>query len=71
MRRVLEGLESERWWQPSPEQARALRAVEVLEHVGTAEAKRVLETLAAGAAEARLTQEARASLRRLDARAAP
>jgi hypothetical protein len=70
VRRVLEGLEAQRWWAPSPEQARALRAVEVLEHVGTAEAKRVLEVLAAGAPEGRLTREARAALRRLKARPA-
>ncbi len=56
VRRVLEGLEAQRWWAPSPEQARELRAVEVLEQIGTAEAKRVLEVLAAGAPEARLTQ---------------
>jgi RNA polymerase sigma factor (sigma-70 family) len=49
---------------------RALRAVEVLEHAGTPAARRVLETLAGGAAEARLTQDARASLRRLTSRPA-
>jgi WD40 repeat protein len=50
------------------EQLRALRAVEVLEHIGTPGARQVLEGLAAGAPEARLTREARASLKRLAAR---
>jgi hypothetical protein len=47
---------------------RALRAVEVLEHIGNSEAKKVLETLATGAESARLTEEAKASLARLDRR---
>jgi RNA polymerase sigma factor (sigma-70 family) len=46
---------------------RMLRAVEVLEHLDAAESRRLLETLASGAAEARLTQEAKASLARLAA----
>jgi hypothetical protein len=54
----------------SPVRMRALRAVEVLEHAGTPAARRVLETLAGGAAEARLTQDAQASLRRLAGRTA-
>jgi hypothetical protein len=41
------------------------RALEVLEHIGTAEARRVLEKLAAGGAGARPTEGARAALRRL------
>ena len=56
--------------QLSPESLRAVRAVEVLEHIGSAEAKRVLERLAAGAEGARLTREAKASLDRLDRRPA-
>jgi RNA polymerase sigma factor (sigma-70 family) len=51
-----------------PETLRSLRAVAVLEDIGTPEARRVLEQLARGTAEARLTREAKASLRRLDLR---
>src|SRR5579883_2189969 len=43
---------------------RRLRAVEVLENLDTSESRRLLETLAGGAAEAQLTQEAKASLQR-------
>ena len=53
---------------PSSGQLRDLRSVEVLEHIGTPEAKQVLQTLAKGAPEARLTQEAKASLERLTKR---
>jgi hypothetical protein len=49
----------------SPATVRGIRAIEVLEHVGTADAKEVLQVLSRGAPEARLTQEARASLTRL------
>ncbi len=44
---------------------RIMRAIEVLERLGTHEARRLLERLAGGAAEARLTREARAALGRL------
>jgi RNA polymerase sigma factor (sigma-70 family) len=49
----------------SAEGLRQLRTVEVLEDVGTPEAKGLLEKLAQGAPGARLTREARAALQRL------
>jgi WD40 repeat protein len=52
-----------------PERLRALRALAVLEHIGSPEAKEVLARLADGAPEARLTKEAKASLARLAQRA--
>jgi RNA polymerase sigma factor (sigma-70 family) len=70
VRRRIEGWLRE--WEdgvPAPERLRVLRAVEVLENVGSPEARRLLETLAGGAAEARLTHEAAAALRRLARRA--
>jgi WD40 repeat protein len=47
-----------------PERLRQVRAVEVLERLGTPAARAVLEALAKGGPDARLTQEARASLAR-------
>ena len=44
---------------------RVLRAIEVLEHIGTPEAQAVLQSLARGTSQARLTQEAKAALERL------
>ena len=52
------------------EQVRGIRAVEVLEHTGSSEARQVLRSLAQGAPEARLTREAKASLQRLAKRTA-
>jgi WD40 repeat protein len=49
----------------SPEHLPALRAVSLLERIGTPAAREVLEDLSRGAPDARLTEEARASLRRL------
>jgi hypothetical protein len=48
-----------------PPLLRQFRAVEVLEHAGTDDAKAVMEVLAKGAAGAALTEDARSSLRRL------
>ncbi len=51
---------------PTPGEVRAVRAVEVLEHVGTSAARRLLADLGGGAPGARQTREARESLRRLE-----
>ena len=66
-RRVALLLERVQWddREPPADQLRSLRALEVLEWVGTPEARDVLARLAEGALEARLTQEAKASLERL------
>lgn len=49
----------------SPRQLRAIRAVEVLERIGSLEAKHLLVTLAKGAMGLRITQEAKTSSERL------
>jgi hypothetical protein len=49
----------------SGDSLRMLRAIEVLEHIGTAEARELLQKLVEGAPEARLTREAKAALQRL------
>jgi hypothetical protein len=48
------------------ERLRILRAVEVLEHIGDASARTLLKKLSQGAATALVTEEAKASLARLD-----
>ncbi|HZY88173.1 MAG TPA: PQQ-binding-like beta-propeller repeat protein, partial [Gemmataceae bacterium] len=55
----------------SPRQLQQVRAVEALEHIATPEARRLLGALAGGMPEARLTLEAKATLRRLAARGRP
>ncbi|HLN31760.1 MAG TPA: WD40 repeat domain-containing protein [Gemmataceae bacterium] len=69
MRRRLEELLSN--IEPSvaaPELLQSLRAVEVLEQIGTPEVAQILQTLAQGAPESRLTAEAMATLARLTKR---
>ena len=58
------------WVVTDPDLLRALRAIWVLERIGTPEAWAVLEDLAKGAPEARQTREAKAALDFLDKRAA-
>ena len=53
----------------TPTRLQSLRAIEALEQIGTLDAKKVLQTLSQGAPQARLTQEAQASLVRLAKRA--
>jgi WD40 repeat protein len=69
MRRAIEDLLDklkEKAAAPGPsDQVRGLRAVEVLEDVGTPEARKVLEALAKGGADAPLTAGAREALARL------
>jgi hypothetical protein len=74
VRRRLEALlekEAKSASEPSPERLRTLRAIEVLEHIGTPESQQVLKTLAQGAPESRLTEEAKTSLEHLAKRAQP
>jgi RNA polymerase sigma factor (sigma-70 family) len=51
---------------PSADVLRVVRAVTVLEQIGTPEARELLRAYSAGAGGARLTREARAALERLD-----
>jgi hypothetical protein len=60
LRRILDALAV-----PSRDRLRELRAVEVLERVGTPEARRLLGSLATGARGARLTHDAQMALDRL------
>jgi hypothetical protein len=48
-----------------PEMLQSLRAVAVLEDIATTEARQILESLAQGEPNARLTQEAKAGLERV------
>ncbi len=48
-----------------PEMLRMLRGMEVLEHIGTPAARKIIASLAEGAPQSRLTREAKAALQRL------
>jgi hypothetical protein len=52
----------------SPQRLRQVRAVELLERIGTPESRKILENLAGGVPAAWLTQEAKAALARLATR---
>lgn len=62
LKQLLRQLESKQF---SPDQPRILRAIDVLERQGTAEARTLLKELAVGAPGALLTIEAQAALKRL------
>jgi WD40 repeat protein len=64
-RRVEELLDKMDSSQPGLEMVRPVRALEVLEYIGTPEAQEVLNELSEGKTEAVLTQEAKAALSRL------
>src|SRR5262249_33766457 len=64
-RRVQDMLEKFHGPVTGPERVRGLRAVEVLELIGTPEARQILQTLAGGAPGSRVTQDAKSSLERL------
>jgi WD40 repeat protein len=53
---------------PRPKELAALRAIEILERIGNAEARELLRRLADGHARSSLTEQARAALARLTAR---
>jgi RNA polymerase sigma factor (sigma-70 family) len=55
---------------PSAAQMRIIRAVQVLEHIGDQDAHKLLDKLAQGQPEARLTQDAKAALEHLSKRPA-
>lgn len=62
VQRILDRLEPGR--ELPPDVARVVRAIEVLEQLGTPEVRQFLQTLAEGAPGARLTREAQAALKR-------
>jgi WD40 repeat protein len=66
-RRLVELLEALKPAGPTLEMVRPTRALEVLERLGTAEARQLLEELAKGDKNAQLTQDAKATLKRLGA----
>jgi hypothetical protein len=62
-RRIQQQLDQAHDW--TPERLRDHRAIQALEHIGTPEARQLLEALAGGAPGARRTEEAKAVLGRL------
>lgn len=68
-RRIERLLQGRREGTLSAEELRQARAVQALEHMGTPQARQLLEALAKGDAPARLTREAKAALARLGPKA--
>jgi RNA polymerase sigma factor (sigma-70 family) len=66
--RAVEVLLAEVWTVRTAEERQQIRAVWVLEQIGSSEARKILERLADGAAGAWQTREAKASLQRLEAK---
>jgi WD40 repeat protein len=66
-RRLTELLDALKVKGPRPEMVRPTRALELLERIATPEAKQVLQELAKGDPDAPLTQDAKATLKRLTA----
>jgi hypothetical protein len=65
-RRILDVLAKRTLTESDQERLRSLRCVEVLERVGSVEARSVLGELAKGPAGARLTREAANAVRRMN-----
>jgi RNA polymerase sigma factor (sigma-70 family) len=65
MRRRVDDLLKQRDQSPSATLLATVRGIEALEHIGTAEARQLLQHLTKGAADARFTREAKAALERL------
>jgi len=61
---------AQRWVTNDPRRRQTLRAIEVLERIGSPDAVLMLEKIAAGASNSRITQSAKDSLVRLSARPA-
>ena len=55
-------------WQVSPSELQSLRALEVLELIGTPEARKIIESLEKGTVSRRVSEEAKAALGRLPVR---
>ena len=70
MRRRLEQILGKLEQSPRSDYLRAVRALEVLEHIGTSEAREVVATLSRGAPAARLTRAAQQAQQRLAKRSA-
>jgi len=64
MRKRIDALMTDMHVVRSPQVARQIRAIQVLEWIGSPQARRHLDSLAGGAPEARLTQEAKEALNR-------